>query len=167
MDWWYPAKKYPYWPVAGFYNAKMSPGNYLSASRGLKFFGSSGIFPNAGPLCTGHPVFFTVKQAACNVFFLVNKIMELRQKFVSQPFTKYNTTLFFEFGGKMWWNTDLLLIKKDLFEPNWMQPVSCWFSNLVMLRVGQLTMPIFGRIRQVSSARPLVCSRPPLQVCTH
>ena len=24
-----------------------------------------------------------------------------------------------------------------------------------MLRVGQLTMPIFGRIRQVSSARPL------------
>ena len=49
---------------------------------------------------TGHPIFFSCEQAACNVFFLVNKIMELRQKFVSQPFTKYNTTLFLNLVGK-------------------------------------------------------------------
>lgn len=48
----YPTNKYPYWPIVGFYNAKRSPGNYQTSSRGSNFFGPSGIFPNAGPLCT-------------------------------------------------------------------------------------------------------------------
>ena len=71
-----------------------------------------------------------------------------KTKICLSTFHQIQHNTFFEFGGKMWWNTDLLLIKKDLFEPNWMQPVSCWFSNLVMLRVDTTTNPILLRIAQ-------------------
>ena len=108
---------------------------------------------------------YSVRHWSSNFFFLWTGCLQCflfgkqnngtKTKICLSTFHQIQHNTFFEFGGKMWWNTDLLLIKKDLFEPKWIQPAFCWFSNLAMLRVGQLTMPIFGRIRQVSSARPL------------
>ena len=99
--------------------------------------------------------FFDYETGCLQCFLFGKQNNGTKTKICLSTFHQIQHNTFFEFGGKMWWNTDLLLIKKDLFEPKWMQPASCWFSNLVMLRVGQLTMPIFGWIRQVQFCQTL------------
>ena len=64
------------------------------------------------------PIFLTMKQAVCNVFFLVNKIMELRQKLVSQPFTKCNTKLFLNLVGKCGGILIFFSLRKTFLNPS-------------------------------------------------
>ena len=69
--------------------------------------------------------FFDYETGCLQCFLFGKQNNGTKTKICLSTFHQIQHNTFFEFGGKMCRNTDLLLIKKDLFEPKSMQAVFC------------------------------------------